>query len=104
LPNRVLFTDQVTETLARETGNETTHAVLFVDLHHFKNINDSRGQAAGDQLLVQVADRLRGQIRPGDVAARLGGDEFALLLESTGGVDAEDAALRIVWSATTTSL
>jgi diguanylate cyclase (GGDEF)-like protein len=88
LPNRVLFTDQVTETLARETGNETTHAVLFVDLDHFKNINDSWGHAAGDELLVQVADRLRGQIRPGDVAARLGGDEFALLLP---GLDAHEA-------------
>jgi len=94
----------VTETLARETGNETTHAVLFVDLDHFKNINDSWGHAAGDELLVQVADRLRGQIRPGDVAARLGGDEFAVLLENTGVVDAEDAARRIVESLNTTFL
>jgi diguanylate cyclase (GGDEF)-like protein len=102
LPNRVLFTDQVTETLARTSGSEAAHAVLFLDLDHFKNINDSWGHAAGDELLVQVADRLRGQIRPGDVAARLGGDEFALLLQDTGAAEAEDAALRILDSLNTT--
>ena len=95
LPNRVLFTGQVTETLARDQDGGTTHAVLFIDLDHFKNINDSWGHAAGDELLTQVADRLRGQIRPCDVAARLGGDEFALLLENTDVAEAEDAARRI---------
>jgi diguanylate cyclase (GGDEF)-like protein len=101
LPNRVLFADQVTETLARE-GEGSTHAVLFLDLDHFKNINDSWGHAAGDELLMQVADRLRGQIRPCDVAARLGGDEFALLLEDTGVADAEEAARRIAGRLNTT--
>jgi diguanylate cyclase (GGDEF)-like protein len=101
LPNRVLFTDQVTETLASDDGG-TTHAVLFLDLDHFKNINDSWGHAAGDELLVQVADRLRGQIRSCDVAARLGGDEFALLLENTGVAEAEDAARRIAERLNTT--
>jgi len=101
LPNRVLFADQVTETLARESG-AASHAVLFLDLDHFKNINDSWGHAAGDELLVQVADRLRGQIRPCDVAARLGGDEFALLLEDTDVAEAEDAARRIAARLNTT--
>ena len=102
LPNRVLFADQVTETLARESGGAASHAVLFLDLDHFKNINDSWGHAAGDELLVQVADRLRGQIRPCDVAARLGGDEFALLLEDTDVAEAEEAARRIAARLNTT--
>ena len=73
LPNRVLFTDQVTETLAREQDGGTTHAVLFLDLDHFKNINDSWGHAAGDELLMQVADRLTGPdpaVRRGRPAGR----------------------------------
>ena len=102
LPNRVLFTDQVTETLAREQDDGTSHAVLFMDLDHFKNINDSWGHAAGDELLEQVADRLRCQIRPCDVAARLGGDEFALLLQDTDVAEAEDAARRIAEKLNTT--
>jgi diguanylate cyclase (GGDEF)-like protein len=95
LPNRVLFTDQVTGLLAGGQGAGETHAVLFLDLDHFKNVNDSWGHAAGDELLVQVADRIRAGIRPGDVAARLGGDEFALLLRHTDVGEAEDAARRI---------
>jgi diguanylate cyclase (GGDEF)-like protein len=102
LPNRVLFTDQVTETLAREPDVSRTHAVLFLDLDHFKNVNDSWGHAAGDELLVQVADRLRAEIRPCDLAARLGGDEFALLLADTDVAEAEQAARRIAKSIDTT--
>ena len=58
LPNRVFFTDRVTETLARETAEGTTQAVLFLDLDRFKIVNDSWGHAVGDELLVQVAERI----------------------------------------------
>ena len=95
LPNRVLFADHLAETLARESADPRTHAVLFLDLDQFKNINDSWGHAAGDELLMQVAVRLRREVRPGDMAARLGGDEFALLLEDTDAHGAEHAAQRV---------
>ena len=96
LPNRVLFTERVTEARRRApTTDNASHAVLFLDLDHFKFVNDSWGHAAGDELLVQVAERLRGAIRPGDTPARLGGDEFAVLLEDTDAADAEHVAQRI---------
>jgi diguanylate cyclase (GGDEF)-like protein len=94
LPNRVLFTDRLAKTLARGVGDRRTHAVLFLDLDHFKNVNDSWGHAAGDELLVQVAGRLRRAL-PDGMCARLGGDEFAFLLESTDAREAEDAARRV---------
>ena len=95
LPNRVLFADRLAETLAGEPAGSRSHAVLFLDLDHFKNVNDSWGHAAGDELLVQVAERLRSEVRPGDMPARLGGDEFALLLVDTDAAGAEHAAQRI---------
>jgi diguanylate cyclase (GGDEF)-like protein len=95
LPNRVLFTEQLAQTLAHQPADRRTHAVLFLDLDRFKNINDSWGHAAGDELLVQVAQRLRSAVRPGDLPARLGGDEFALLLENTDAAGAEHAAQRV---------
>jgi len=95
LPNRALFTDRLTEMLSREPEARANTAVLFLDLDHFKNVNDTWGHGAGDELLVQVADRLRSEVRPGDLAARLGGDEFALLREHTDAAGAEHAARRI---------
>lgn len=80
LANRALFHDQVERALRRRTGRDQV-AVLFLDLDEFKEVNDSHGHAAGDELLVGVADRLARSLREADVIARLGGDEFAILVE-----------------------
>ena len=80
LPNRVLFHERMRDALARlRRRNGASVAVLCLDLDHFKDVNDTLGHSAGDDLLEAVADRLRSCIRQGDVVARLGGDEFALL-------------------------
>ena len=81
LPNRALFMERLELGLARSRRNGSHVAVLFLDLDRFKNVNDSLGHKCGDQLLVQVAHRLRTCMRHEDTAARLGGDEFVLLIE-----------------------
>ncbi|MDX6300606.1 MAG: hypothetical protein QOF53_1820 [Nocardioidaceae bacterium] len=80
LPNRALFLDRVQHALARR--NRRRLAVMLIDLDDFKIVNDTRGHATGDELLVQVGARLRAALRPEDTCARLGGDEFAVLVES----------------------
>jgi diguanylate cyclase (GGDEF)-like protein/PAS domain S-box-containing protein len=85
LPNRALFLDRLDRALARGRRDEdATCAVLFLDLDRFKQVNDSLGHAAGDQLLVAVTTLLRACLRDTDTLARFGGDEFALLLEDVG--------------------
>jgi diguanylate cyclase (GGDEF)-like protein/PAS domain S-box-containing protein len=79
LPNRVLFHDRLDETLLRVRRYAENLAVPCLDLDHFKDVNDTLGHAAGDRLLVEVADRLRVCLRGSDMAARFGGDEFAVL-------------------------
>ncbi|MEZ5426529.1 MAG: EAL domain-containing protein [Pyrinomonadaceae bacterium] len=83
LANRILFRDRVEHALMRYKRQETPLAVLFLDLDNFKNINDSLGHGAGDELLKSVSERLMNCVRFGDTVARLGGDEFAILLEDT---------------------
>lgn len=98
LPNRALFTDRLEHALgkAAQARRRTAHrfAVLFVDLDRFKLINDSLGHLMGDRMLVEVARRVSGCLRPGDTAARFGGDEFAILVEDVD--DAERVARRLV--------
>ncbi|MFI3155288.1 MAG: EAL domain-containing protein [Methylococcaceae bacterium] len=80
LPNRVLLADRIQQTLARCRRNREIAAVCMLDLDGFKQVNDTLGHASGDQLLSEVAQRLKDCIREEDTAARFGGDEFALLL------------------------
>jgi diguanylate cyclase (GGDEF)-like protein/PAS domain S-box-containing protein len=97
LANRALFHDRVTHALERQIREHEPISVLFMDLDDFKTINDSLGHAAGDQLLYEVGERLKGCLRAADTAARLGGDEFAILLEDgEEGVQAADVAERIM--------
>jgi diguanylate cyclase (GGDEF)-like protein len=97
LPNRVLLLDRLAQALTRMERRKGRLAVLFCDLDRFKVVNDSLGHAAGDELLVTVADRLEGILRAGDTAARFGGDEFVVLCEELDGErDAVRVAERIV--------
>lgn len=80
LPNRVLLRDRVEQAMMRADREQTSAAVLLIDLDNFKQINDSLGHAAGDELLVECARRLRASTRQSDTAARLGGDEFVMLI------------------------
>jgi len=87
LPNRTLALDRVEQALARARWNQRVVALLFLDLDHFKLINDTLGHTYGDLLLNAVSQRLQARLRPGDTIARLGGDEFVLLLMDVAHAD-----------------
>ncbi len=99
LPNRLLFRDRLAQELASSTAGLSRGALLYVDLDHFKRVNDSVGHNAGDQLLTIVAQRLRSAVKDGDTVARLGGDEFAVILRNVVDPDAaRSIAERIIES------
>ncbi|MQA19683.1 sensor domain-containing protein [Rugamonas rivuli] len=81
LPNRRLFHDRLQMALARAQRHQSELALLFIDLNKFKQINDDHGHACGDQLLREVAQRLKHCVRESDTVARLGGDEFVVIVE-----------------------
>ena len=87
LPNRLLFFDRVTQSLALAKRQSYPLAVLFIDLDKFKPINDSLGHEAGDEVLRLVAGRLSGCVRASDTLARVGGDEFIGLFPDVGNRD-----------------
>jgi diguanylate cyclase (GGDEF)-like protein len=99
LPNRLLFRDRLAQELANAVAGLSRGALLYIDLDHFKRVNDSVGHTAGDQLLTIVAQRLRSCIKDGDTVARLGGDEFTVILRNVAEPDAASSvAQRIIES------
>lgn len=83
LPNRLLFTDRVEQAIVKsKRNNNFSISVLFLDLDHFKQVNDNYGHHVGDQLLIKISSRIKSCIRESDTLCRLGGDEFAILLEN----------------------
>jgi len=89
LPNRATLLDRLAQAIRRHklTGGRRRFALMFLDFDRFKSINDSLGHDAGDQLLIQIAQRLSTQVRSTDTAARIGGDEFILLFEEVADFD-----------------
>jgi len=82
LPNRLLLNDRIEQSIARLRRSDQRVGVLFIDVDGFKAVNDKLGHAAGDEVLIELAQRLRRAIRPDDTAARVGGDEFVVLTDS----------------------
>lgn len=97
LPNRRLMEDRLEQAIALAERNSQRLAILFMDIDHFKKINDSFGHKAGDKLLVMVAERLLAEVRKSDTLARLGGDEFIIVLNNIGeSSSAEEVAQKII--------
>ena len=99
LPNRQYFLDRLRQTRARRFSSGDGVAVVFMDLDGFKDVNDSQGHQAGDELLLAVARRLREAMRPSDTVARFGGDEFVVL---AGEVESPTDATQLAWRLTNT--
>ena len=91
LPNRMLFYDRLQQTLAHSRRAERAAALVFIDIDHFKRVNDTLGHAVGDELLQEIAQRLKNALRSVDTVGRLSGDEFAVILSDLANV--EDAAV-----------
>ncbi len=85
LPNRLLFRDRLAQELTAAVNAPSRGALIYIDLDHFKKVNDSLGHKAGDQLLAIIAQRLRACVKEGDTVARLGGDEFTVIVRNVHG-------------------
>ena len=90
--NRTYFNTNLPEAMARSRRSDKSLALMYLDIDHFKSINDSLGHEAGDMLLKEFASRLKGKLREADIVSRLGGDEFAVIIE---GIVAEDDASKV---------
>ncbi|MFP5506346.1 MAG: putative bifunctional diguanylate cyclase/phosphodiesterase, partial [Gammaproteobacteria bacterium] len=97
LPNRALFRDRLLQAMAQAKRSDTLLAVMFLDIDHFKDVNDTLGHAVGDQLLKEIAQRVRSCVRETDTVARFGGDEFGLIQTNLNTVEgAADLADRLI--------
>ena len=96
LPNRILVTEQLQQTILHAQRSKTTFAVLMMDLNNFKEVNDTLGHPEGDRLLIDVAQRLSEAVRDSDTVGRLGGDEFALVLPKICEKEAVSVAEKII--------
>jgi len=96
LPNRTLLNDRMAHTLAESARRHESLVLMFLDLDHFKNVNDTLGHRVGDELLVTLAGRMQAVIRAQDTVARQGGDEFILLLPNTDGDGAAHVAEKLL--------
>jgi diguanylate cyclase (GGDEF)-like protein/PAS domain S-box-containing protein len=101
LPNRLLLADRSSQAIDIARRGDETLAVLFLDLDHFKNVNDTLGHRVGDALLAQLAQRLRAAVREQDTVARTGGDEFVLVLPLTDVAGAAHLASKLMQLAST---
>jgi diguanylate cyclase (GGDEF)-like protein/PAS domain S-box-containing protein len=95
LPNRVLIADRATQALQIASRSGEPLSLMFIDLDHFKHVNDSLGHGVGDRLLVSIAKRFKEALRDQDTLSRVGGDEFLLLLPNTGSAGAAHVAQKL---------
>ncbi len=94
LPNRLLFRDRLVHSLAHATRNRVGVAVMYLDIDHFKLVNDALGHSFGDRLLADISRRLQGALRASDTISRIGGDEFSILLPEVVSADAVTGVAR----------